>query len=216
MDHSRPGITLLITSCDRHDLLARTLESFTTFDTSGLVSEIIVVEDGMTQPVELCRRYRARLVSTGGRVGQSRAIDLGYSLVRTAYVFHCEDDWEFYRAGFIEKSLDVLRVDLACMNVWLRAWDDTNGHPFRFKSDCRTHGILETGYLGVWHGFAWNPGLRRTGDMRKFLPLTEVYDKPGAHGEVLMNKRFFEAGYHAVVLDEGGYVRHLGTGRHVE
>ena len=211
-----PDITLLITSCNRYDLLDRTLQTFTTFDTSGFVSEIIVVEDGETGPVDICRKYRAKLVTTGRRVGQSKAIDIGYSLIRTPYVFHCEDDWEFYRSGFIEKSFRVLEVDLACICIWLRAWNDTNGHPLRFASDCKTYGIMDFHHVGVWNGFTWNPSLRRLSDMRKCLPVAPDSASTGIPGEVLMSKRFFQLGYHAVILDEGGYVRHLGGDRHVD
>ena len=29
-------------------------------------------------------------------------MDRAYSNVTTPFIFHCEDDWEFYRKGFIE------------------------------------------------------------------------------------------------------------------
>jgi hypothetical protein len=37
-------------------------------------------------------------------LGQINSIDRGYSNVDTKYIFHLEDDWEFYDYGFIEKS----------------------------------------------------------------------------------------------------------------
>ncbi|MBK6807259.1 MAG: hypothetical protein IPG84_21505 [Betaproteobacteria bacterium] len=42
-------------------------------------------------------------------VGQMTSIDRAYALVDTPYVFHCEDDWRFFRSGFVEESRVVLR-----------------------------------------------------------------------------------------------------------
>lgn len=33
----------------------------------------------------------------------------GMKYVKTEYVFHCEDVWEFLKSGFIEKSIEILR-----------------------------------------------------------------------------------------------------------
>lgn len=207
-------VTVVITSCDRHDLLERTLKSLLTFNTYGFVSEIIVVEDGFSDPWQICARYGAKLLRTGGRRGQSYAIDLAYDAVRTPYVFHCEDDWEFFRHGFMERSLEILRVDLACVCVWLRAWGDTNGHPLRFRSDDGTYGILSFNYDNVWNGFTWNPSLRRLSDMNKVLPISKEAEETGTPGETILSKKFFDLGYHACILDEGGYVKHIGWNRH--
>ena len=37
----------------------------------------------------------------GKQKKQVPAIDQAYSLVETEWVFHCEDDWEFTKPGFI-------------------------------------------------------------------------------------------------------------------
>jgi len=39
-------ITVMVTSCNRRDLLARTLESFRTHETECRVARILVAEDG--------------------------------------------------------------------------------------------------------------------------------------------------------------------------
>ena len=36
------------------------------------------------------------------------SIDRAYSKVKTEWVFHCEDDWEFFSGGFIEQSFTLL------------------------------------------------------------------------------------------------------------
>src|SRR5262245_13221273 len=121
--------TVVVTSCNRHDLLERTLDSFRIYNTYGGIKRVLVVEDGNEDPGGVCRKYDAELLKVGKRIGQARTIDLAYAQVDTPYIFHLEDDWEFYRSGFIEKSKAILDNDPSTLLVWLRAWHDTNGHP---------------------------------------------------------------------------------------
>src|ERR1700733_11803851 len=97
-------ITVVVTSCNRHDLLARTLESFRVHETEGRVARILVAEDGDADPGPVCARFGAEYFCTGARVGQIKLIDQAYALVTTPLIFHLEDDWKFYRAGFMQKS----------------------------------------------------------------------------------------------------------------
>src|SRR5262245_44407505 len=126
--------TVVVTSCGRHDLLERTLLSFRQFNTYGGIKRIIVVEDGEGDPSEVCAKYSTELLRIGQRVGQIAAIDRAYAQVDTPYIFHIEDDWEFYRSGFIERSKVILDNDPSTLLAWLRAWDDANGHPLSFKA----------------------------------------------------------------------------------
>lgn len=207
--------TVVITSCNRHDLLEQTLHSFQKYNTYSSIKEIIVVEDGDANPDYICAKYGARLICINPRKGQLHAIDVAYSYVTTPYIFHCEDDWEFYKPGFIERSMDILKSDLSCVCVWLRAWNDTNGHPLRFRARCKTFGVLDFDYLNTWHGFSWNPGLRRKSDYEVVGPFSRIFNLAEDLNESMVSKRYFALGYRAVILDESGYVRHLGDGRHI-
>ncbi len=85
-----------------------------------------------------------------------------------------------------------------------------------FKAEDRSFGVLSLGYGRVWGGFTWNPGLRRLADYNRIGPFSR---KMG--GEVDMHEsdvsfKCMELGYRGVILDEEGYVRHLGHGRHVD
>ena len=178
-------ITLVVTSCGRYDLLAKTLESFYKFNTYP-ISEVIVVEDW-------------------NRAGQIKHIDLAYSRVKTPYIFACEDDWEFYKSGFIEKSLAILEKYSNILQVWLREKNDTNGHPVtrHTQFDCD---IMKQDW-GDWGGFSWNPGLRRLSDYQK---IGGSYAKYGQ--EHLVSREYQKLGYYAAILPEG-YVRHIGWSR---
>ena len=209
-------VTVVVTSCGRHDLLEMTLDSFVKYNTYKKIREIIVVEDGDADPSAVCKKFGANLVRVGARHGQSYAIDLAYSFVRTPFIFHCEDDWEFYRGGFIEKSFDVLKSDPSCINVWLRAWSDTQGHPLHFKTEDRSFGVLSIGYNQAWGGFTWNPGLRRLADYNRIGPFSMKMGGNREMKESDVSLKCIELGYRGVILDEDGYVRHLGHGRHVD
>lgn len=223
---SSPGVTGVLTSCGRHDLLVETLRSFYRFNTLPL-EKLIVVEDGESIPASVRDHFRDRpieWIETGDRVGQIAAIDYAYSRVSTPYIFHLEDDWEFMREGFIEKSLAILRAEPKCLQVWIRALDDTMGHPL-LPYPLETDGVpwrrLAYGYMEVWHGFSFNPGLRRTRDYVSIqgygchgrFDLSAPLKTEEAIGALYRERDFFSA----ILSDaEGkGYVRHSGGERHI-
>ena len=160
----------MLTSCGRQDLLEKTLDSFFAFNTYP-VAQTIIVEDGPQEAnSHLAEKYAGRNITwlaTGQRRGQIAAIDYAYSFVEHPYIFHLEDDWQFYQAGFIEKSLTILDALPDCLQVWIRALHDTNRIPIADQRET-TQGVafqrVESGYLGRWHGFSFNPGLRRARD----------------------------------------------------
>lgn len=221
-------ITGVLTSCGRHDLLCETLESFFRFNTTPL-SNLIVMEDGPDIPRDVRVRFSDRNIewaSTGRNVGQIAAIDYAYSRVATPYIFHLEDDWQFYRPGFIEKSLSILESNPKCIQVWVRSLADTQGHPvepyvYRDRGVEWRRMALEYHCQGVWHGFAFNPGLRRLCDYVSIggYGLHTRFDpaKPGA-SESAIGRVYRQRDFYAAILSDGdgsGYVRHIGDDRHV-
>jgi hypothetical protein len=219
-------ITAVLTSCGRYDLLKLTLDSF--FATDGFqVEKLVVVEDGPAIPQEFRNAYVGRhieWIDTGRRVGQVAAIDYAYSRVCTPYVFHMEDDWEFYRGGYLDASLEVLESNPKCLQVWIRAVDDMQGHPLLphvYGQGDAAWQRLAFDYLGVWHGFSWNPGLRRLADYvsiggfglhARFDPAKPLSSERRI-GEVFRARDFWAAALCGA--DGAGYVRHTGGGRHV-
>ena len=218
-------ITVVVTSCNRHDLLARTLESFRAHESEGRVARILVAEDGDADPAPVCQRFGAEHFRTNHRVGQIKLIDQAYAQVTTPFIFHLEDDWEFYRSGFMERSRAILESDPSTLLVQLRPWNDNNGHPLSFAAPDRSFGVLAYGYCDCWHGFTLNPGLRRLSDYQRLGGSYERQPKtmyvvaktPTAAlpYEVEASAFYHRLGYRAVILDETGYVRHIGAERHV-
>lgn len=226
---AKDAVTVVVTSCRRHDLLKHTLGSFHRFNTMS-VRRILVVEDGEDVPGEVrasLDSMQIEWISTGRRVGQIAAIDYAYSRVQTPYIFHMEDDWEFYRHHFIERSLAVLKRNPKCLQVWIRALKDTQKHPvepLEYENDGVTWRRLAPEYIfggTPWHGFSFNPGLRR---LRDYISIGGYgrharfdFSNPGA-AESAIGKVFRRRDFYAAILADSkgdGYVRHIGRGRHV-
>lgn len=218
--NSNKAVTVVLTSCGRPDLLELTIASFDKFNTYP-VDRKIIIEDGGADFMAGTRPdgwhvYCVR-DDKGCRVGQISAIDLAYGFVKTPYIFHLEDDWEFYAPGFIERSMEVLENEPKCICVWLRHPADTNGHPVKMYAS--KNGTLQLSTNYKWRGFTFNPGLRRLEDYKRIAPFSHKVkwdrSKPW-QAEQNIGELYFRLGYYAVIFRGGGYVRHIGNGRHVQ
>ena len=200
---------VVLTSCARFDLLRRTVESFAAHADIA-PRQFIIVEDsgsdevrgalsGIDLPFEFVVHHRQ---------GQARSIDAGYALVKTPFVFHCEDDWEFFRGGFIGESFAVLNAHPKVSAVMLRGRDE---HRKFKKLPSEKIGGVEyfRAHAGLhWHyfGYAYNPGLRRMSDYRRIAPLADI------GGEREVSFVFLRLGFATAHLEVPA-VCHLGYGR---
>jgi hypothetical protein len=190
--------------------LERTLESFFAFNTYP-IAKTIIIEDGPGNypkfPVP-----DLTYLSNGERIGQVKSIDRAYSYVKTPYLWHSEDDWSYHKQGFVEASRDILERYPSIIQVRVQAHDDTNGHPIEQLPEFPFPTMVYN-YLDQWHGFAWNPGLRRLKDYQRLGTYTE-HVISGHYTEALIGGLYRDLGYRAAILpDPGGYVRHIGQGR---
>ena len=122
------GVSLVITSCGRFDLLEKTLDSFFEENTYP-IKKVIITEDSTegNKLKKLVSKYKNQnfdLIINETRLGQLKCIDKAYKKVDTEYVFHCEDDWLFLKEGFIEKSLEVIEDNPKIAIVGLRPRED--------------------------------------------------------------------------------------------
>jgi len=198
--------TLIITSCNRFDLLQITMQSF--FDYCDILPmKVVICDDSCKTIPYYINTYHHNTINLYTNCqGQAAAIDACMAKVDTTYYFHCEDDWEFYRTGFIKESYEALK-DPSIINHWLRERNDTNGHPIIGNEVLLNH--------GVWHGFTFNPTLKRLSDYKSFGSLTKLGKRKGFEVEIALNKFYKQKGYHATIA-EHGYVKHIGEGRHIE
>ncbi len=210
-------VTFVLTSCKRFDLLEPTLHSFLKYNTFA-IEEYIIIEDSpnidkLNRVLKKFPEINFTVLYNDPQLGQLRSIDRAYSLVKTDYIFHCEDDWLFYRSGFIENSFSILLENEKVINVWLREQNDTNDHPLETTVHQTSDGInytyLEPGFQGGFHGFTFNPGLRRTKDYDLIKPYSNWPDEID-----LSNEYYLKYQFRGVILLDG-YVRHLGSHRKI-
>lgn len=210
-------VSIMITSCGRFDLLKRTLESLDQFNTYP-IRKVYITEDSGKQDVFACLpegwREHTKVYVNEPKLGQLASIDLAYGDIDTEWVFHCEDDWEFYRPGFIEESMTLLKEDQQALQVWLRsaAHDLAVHSPYVFLSDRKS--IKGISFYKVnsekadWQGFSFNPGLRRMADYKQHAPYSQF------SGEKDLSRLYAAENRYALIL-ENDAVLHTGFGAHV-
>lgn len=220
-------VTLVITSCGRFELLKKTLDSFFKFNAYPITECIIIDDSGTVTNLDFLKEHipvSTKFIVNDQNIGQIQSIDKAYKEVNTPYIFHCEDDWEFFKSGFIEESFKILDADNKVITVWLRSHSDTMRHPIEqviTKNNNVEYYYLTIGYLGKWHGFTLNPGLRRTSDCLKLYPYSNLEvmvrkKKMMLIGEADLSVHFFNMGYRgAITTDVEGFVRHIGGKHHI-
>lgn len=210
-------VSIMITSCGRFDLLKRTLESLNKFNTHP-IRKVYITEDSGSQDVFACIpeewRENTKVYMNQPKLGQLASIDLAYSEIDTKWVFHCEDDWEFYRPGFIEDSMTLLSEDAQALQVWLRsaAHDLAIHSPYVYFGS--RNEIENIAFYKVnsekadWQGFSLNPGLRRIADYKQHAPYAQF------SGEKDLSRLYASEDRYALIL-ENDAVLHTGFGAHV-
>ena len=232
----KDDISMVITSCNRPELLRKTLESFLKFNTYPIKETFIIDDSGVigcndTIIKPFINVLNIKMIYNNVNIGQIQSIDKVYSYVTTTYIFHCEEDWEFLQSGFIEKSLNIFNE---ChkdniYTVWLRPHHCTSGHPilydiekkgyFKMKPD---FSYIDKGDIYTWCGFTFNPGLRKTINCLLFHPYSIKCEKSIKNGkeyvgEYTLNKKYADSEFCAVILDDpNGHVNHIGWGQHIK
>lgn len=217
MTATNQKVTFVLTSCKRFDLLEQTIRSFLKYNTYP-IEEYIFIEDSpeiekLTLVLNKFPEIKFKALFNNPQLGQLRSIDRAYSHVKTEFIFHCEDDWLFYKSGFIEKSFSVLLENKKLINVWLREQNDTNNHPLELDVHETTDGVpykyLTTNFQGGFHGFTFNPGLRRIKDYELIKPYANWPDEID-----LSNEYYHKYQFRGAILTDG-YVKHLGNHRKI-
>ena len=222
-------MTLFLTSCNRPHLLKRTLESFMKYNTYPL-SQAIILEDsglkGINDFAHSILNCPLTIIYNETRMGQMKSIENGLQYLCTPYVFHCEEDWEFYDYGFIEKSMEILKQNKYVTSVWLRSYHELQTmYKFPIISVdtwirvCNKSDILSSDtyrIIGPHIGnFSWNPGLKTLEVAKKFAPYTSS-TLPTSICEGGMRDAFRDLGMvSAVTCTAEGYVKHIGWNDHV-
>ncbi|MGE0409428.1 MAG: glycosyl transferase family 2 [Amphiplicatus sp.] len=210
-----PGdYTFVLTSCGRFDLLARTLQSFYAH-VDLPPAAAIVIEDSGDRAVEDVVRPLGRdiaILINDPRLGQMKSIDRAYQKVETPYIFHCEDDWEFIRTGFIADSFALLDAlpDVSAVNLRARAaLNRLLRDAPRLRHEAIDYFLSDPKRHPEYFGYSFNPGLRRRADYERLGPFAAL----GHEAEV--SYAFKKAGFRMAYL-EAPAVIHIGDERHVD
>jgi hypothetical protein len=204
-------VTVVLTSCGREDLLARTLGSFLAHHRPG---RIVIVEDSADPALAarvVAHHPGVDMLPNAARLGQLPSIDRAYATVTTPLVLHLEDDWEFTGPIDIPGAVDLLERRAEVNAVCFRRLAD-----LQFKERIRrrrfSHGSGRYARLDHihpdWHGHTFNPTLLRLATWQAIGPFAG-----------LGNERAISR----AVKDRGGFVAyqlpgvcgHIGDGRRV-
>lgn len=206
-------VTLFLTACGRPDLLFHTLQSFVKYNTYPIKQAIIMEDSGQKGIDDFAYNILpcpCTILYNETRVGQMKSIANGLQFLTTPYVFHCEDDWEFYNYGFIEKSFEILDKDPTITSVWLRSHDEMTGRYGIPLTKSNLGNYYYTGEKDKSGNLSFNPGLRTIEVAKAFTPYTNDDD------EGTLSLKFRAIGMKGAMTDNpAGYVRHIGWGRHV-
>jgi hypothetical protein len=211
-------VDVCFTSTARWDLLRITIESFLKFNTYNINRFHIHDDSGQPIPEDLQNDFPFIIwTQPAERIihNQIRSLDFLWWSCETEYAFFGEDDWEFYRSGFIEESMTIMEAHPKILQVWLRELEDTNKHPIEWNLG-ESFGRLKVNN-GLWSGTRFNPGLKRKAD----------YDLIGSYGkyatfdrekpwkaEATISQVYYKLGFSAAILPLG-YIKHIGINRHV-
>lgn len=200
------GVTVVITSCARPEKLNIMLRSFIRFNTFTVAKYIFVEDAGCEKSVEIARSILIdaplEILFHEINQGQLNSIDEAYEKVLTKYVFHLEEDWEFFESGFIEYSFSIMQNNPEIVSLSLRPHDDWKKWAYEKNNGfC----IFNTPSNFIWQGISINPGLY---DITK-------YHKIGCYAKFKKERHIVQAyrklGYKGAISDRAsGFVIHTG------
>lgn len=219
-------VTLFITSCGRPELLKITLESFVKFNTYPIKQVILCEDSGVLGIVDFCKDilpYPIVFCYNPIRIGQMKTIEKYTQLIKTPYVFHLEDDYEFFDSGFIELSFQIMSFDSNISQVLLE--DETHLYPKIDIGSSLCYKVMtkenEPTELHVNNGdgpltlFSWRPSLKKIEIQKLRMPYEPWDDECTIL--LLVNK----LGYYSVITKnekdgKKGFCTHIGKYSHVD
>lgn len=173
------SVTVVCTASNRPELLRRTMASFDKFNTYQQIERILVRDD-----------FREE------HVGQIKSCEILYAQVKTPWVFHIEDDWEFNKPGFIEACFSAWEPNVH--SAWVRNEDDFDGY-HRVKPHTDGKFVIPN---TISHGFSFNPHLY---DMKYYDGFTK---QGGVTPEDSIGVHYTSRGLRAIWVP--GYCHHIG------
>jgi hypothetical protein len=209
------AVTLCLTSAGRPDLLERTLGSLLPEHGSSFQDVIVIDDLGSAECAQVVRKLcpRATVVLNEARLGQHRSIDRLYGLVKTPFIFHCEDDWRFDPGPMIEDCLkaamSIPDVSVVCVTATSELEPKTLDQAELKEIDGAKFWLRSATVKPPWGCFTFNPHFVRRllweehGPYAKYPTEADISIHMKAHGLRI-----------AQLVD--GKCWHIGANRHVD
>jgi len=211
VDQPDSDTTTFVLSCNRLDVLAKTLSSF--FETQDYVTKMVILDDSAEPGVyeHLVKEYGhiADVICFPRNRSQWFAMDFMVSYCDSEYIFYLEDDWELTQPGYLNKSKAILQKyrEVGVVDISWRTfeWQGIDSYEkklidgeFYWKKPWK----ITDGHL-AWYAWCGSPNLRRRDDLI-MLGRVEKW-----HNEWNIDRKFTALGFKGVYLN-GEYARHLG------
>lgn len=202
--------TVVITCCNRPAELEQTLTSMLACDTTGIAKFVIIEDSVCTKSEGIVTRLLADIphvyLHNDQNIGQIKSVDRAYALVKTPYIFHCEEDWDFPSSLFLDQSRVLLDTLPDVHSVMLR--DVSEWFPFFIDAPERECNGIRYVHADPqadrrWGSFSFNPGLRRLSDYLDCAPFAAI----GPERDISFHHKM--QNFSLVSLCDGD-VRHIG------
>jgi hypothetical protein len=222
-------ITLVVTACNRPDMLLHTLKTFFEMNPDCGIVRALITEDGgkqydYSEIFDLVNKYVPdnKFFFNETNIGQIASIDQMYAEVNTPWIFHLEDDLEFYKPNFVKDSMTIFdNYDRLIggplftvggfkttteRQMWVRPSRLESGDPMVIGGiECKLMRNSEflNGRLNMG-GFALTHGLRQTAFCRMFGPYSRIPSELKTQ-EWDIGVRYRNAGFRSIIPLGDGY-----------
>ena len=211
IDQPDSDITTFVLSCNRLDILDRTLQSY--LATKDYQTKLVILDDSGVAGIfqQLVDKYGtiADIICFPTNRSQWFAMDFMVSYCDTKYIFYLEDDWILLQSGYLQKSKEVLEkyreIGIVDISWFTYDWQGIDSYDktliddsFYYKKPWQI-----TPYHIHWYGWCGSPNLKRRDDLI-LLGRVEKW-----HNEWNIDRRFMGLGFKAVFL-KGKYADHIG------
>ncbi len=211
VDQPESDTTTFVLSCNRLEVLDKTLQSF--YATRDYVTKMVIVDDSAVPGVfeTLVERYGhdCDVVCFPRNRSQWWAMDFMVSYCDSEYIFYLEDDWELLQPGYLDQSKTILQKyrEVGTVDISWRTfeWQGIDSYDKELVDDMfywKKLWLISDYHLH-WYGWVGSPNLKRRDDLI-LLGRVEKW-----HNEWNIDRKFLGKGFKAVFLN-GEYARHLG------
>jgi GR25 family glycosyltransferase involved in LPS biosynthesis len=219
-----PLITFSITTCKRYDLFEKTMNSFINCcQDIDLITRWICVDDNSSEEdrIKMKKKYPFFdfVWKSPEQKGHAQSMNIILNKVDTPYLFHMEDDWQFFNPAFyIRQCLEVLSNNPnygQCLinKNYAETFEDVRiiGGIFKTTKDGLRYYVHDHEPDGTkfqeryghgancayWAHYSLRPGLNRT----NILKDVGAYDPSVSHFEMDFAYRYMNKGYRTTFLD---------------